>query len=55
MKYLSFFLLLLTSLSLGSCDWLMQDSDKDSKDETSEVEKSDEPGDQPPGGGISDY
>ena len=55
MKNLSAFLLLLMVLSLGACDWLMQDSDKNSSDETSEVKRADDTGDEPPGDGVPDY
>ena len=55
MRYFSVFLLLLIALSLGACDWLMQDSDKNSTDETSEVGRADEANEEPPGNGVPDY
>ncbi len=55
MKYLSVFLLLLTALSLGACDWLMQDSDNNTTEEINEVGKADEANEEPPGDGVPDY
>lgn len=55
MKRLSLLLLLFVIFSVASCDWLMQDSDKNSADETSEVGKADEANEEPPGDGVPSY
>jgi len=55
MKYLSVFLLLLIALSLGACDWLIQDSDTNTTDEINEVGRADEANEEPPGDGVPSY
>ena len=41
--------------SLASCDWLMQDSDKNFKEESSEVTTGEETDDKTPGDGVPSY
>ncbi len=55
MKHFSVFLLICLFLSIASCDWLMQDSDKNSTQEINEVGKADEANEEPPGDGVPDY
>jgi len=55
MKYISVLIILCIFFSLASCDWLMQDSDKNSNEETSEVTTGDGAKDAPPGDGVPSY
>ena len=55
MKHIIIFLLFFVLLASVSCDWLMQDSDKNRVDENGKVERADDSGEEPPGDGVPDY
>jgi len=55
MKYMQILIMLFVFFSLTSCNWLMQDSDKNSNEETSETTAGEETKNAPPGDGVPSY